>query len=90
MQLNIKIEYKNKQIMSITKEERRKIRQNLPHGSMKVICESLHLSRESVFLWFKGLRNNGRIEMFVSDFYKRIEEKDRESEKRADEFIAKL
>jgi len=76
--------------MAISKEERRKIRQNLPQGSINLISNTLHMSRCSVYKWFVGRNNSPRVGYGVLECLKMIDEKKRKTGIDVHELFAKL
>jgi transcriptional regulator with XRE-family HTH domain len=66
----------------ITLEYRKRIREQLPHGSVKAIADAAGVRRNYVSIWFSGKTNSETIEKAVFDFY--IKER-----KRTQEMLAK-
>ncbi len=55
--------------MALSFEDRRKIRKELPYGSLSNIAKGLNISRVSVSKYFSGNSNSNRIEKEVVDIY---------------------
>ncbi len=55
--------------MALSFEDRRKIRKELPYGSLSNIAKVLNISRVSVSKYFSGNSNSNRIEKEVVKIY---------------------
>ena len=55
--------------MALSFKDRRKIRKELPHGSLSNIAKELNISRVSVSKYFSGNSNSDRIEKEVVKIY---------------------
>lgn len=55
--------------MTLSKEERQKIREMLPHGALSDIAKKLMISRMAVSKYFMGRSNSYRIEKEAVEMY---------------------
>ncbi|WP_456101006.1 hypothetical protein [Phocaeicola plebeius] len=60
--------------MPLTKEERKIIKERLPHGTQVRIANKLKITRSCVSMYFSGLRNSSRIEKEAIKEMKKIKE----------------
>jgi len=53
----------------VTIKDRIRIKNELPHGSQKLIAEKSGISRVSISNWFAGRKPASRVENAILDFY---------------------
>ena len=53
----------------VTTEDRIIIKNELPHGSGKVIAEKSRISRASISNWFNGRKPSAKVENAILDYY---------------------
>lgn len=76
-----KITTKIQHYMTLSKEERKKLRECLPRGAQSQIAKELGVSRQSICLYLKGKSNSLKVEralmkiyLDLSEDYKRLKE----------------
>lgn len=53
----------------ITHENRKRIKEQLPHGSFSEIAKKSHLSQCTISFWFSGKSNSSKAENIILDYY---------------------
>jgi len=50
-------------------EDRKKIREQLPHGAFTEIAKKSHFSQCTISFWFSGKSNSSKAENIILDYY---------------------